>query len=274
MNPQSEVAETRQLRIAKVLASSYNYLNIMKKTEQNQAMNKFNEIFLDLEKRILAGEYPPGTLLPSENQLIKIYGVSRETIRKALTLLTNSGYIQKKQGKGSIVLDLNRFDFPISGLTSFKELQENQHIPNETIVVELGEVLITKKLHHLTGWKQGGAAWKLIRQRKIDGEVVILDKDFLLKDIIPELPKERAQDSIYDYFENDLGLEIAYAQKEITVEAANEEMRELMDLDEDTHVVIVRSLVYLEDTRCFEYTESIHRLDKFRFVEFARRRKG
>lgn len=237
-------------------------------------MNKFNDIFLDLEKRILAGEYPANSLLPSENQLIKIYGASRETIRKALTLLTNAGYIQKKQGKGSIVLDLNRFDFPISGLTSFKELQENQHIPNETIVVELGEVLISKKIHDITGWKQGEDAWKLIRQRKIDGEFVILDKDYLLKEVVPTLPKERARDSIYAYFEDDLGLDIAYAQKEITVEAATEEMRELMDLHEDTHVVIVRSLVYLEDTRCFEYTESIHRLDKFRFVEFARRRKA
>ena len=47
-----------------------------------------------------------------------------------------------------------------------------------------------------------------------------------------------------------------------------------MDLTtEDQHVVIVRSLVYLEDTRCFQYSESIHRLDKFRFVDFARRRK-
>lgn len=236
-------------------------------------MNKFTEIFLDLEKRILAGEFPPQTLLPSENQLIKIYGVSRETIRKALTLLTNAGYIQKKQGKGSIVLDLNRFEFPVSGLTSYKELQENQHIPSETIVVELGEVLIRQKLHEITGWEKGAEAWKLIRQRKIDGEVVILDKDFLLREIVPTLPKERAQDSIYNFFENDLGLEIAYAQKEITVEMANEEMLELMDLHDDTHVVIVRSLVYLEDTRCFEYTESVHRLDKFRFVEFARRRK-
>ncbi|MHC5247283.1 trehalose operon repressor [Enterococcus sp. HY326] len=237
-------------------------------------MNKFNEIFLDLEKKILAGDYPPQSLLPSENQLIKIYGVSRETIRKALTLLTNAGYIQKKQGKGSIVLDMNRFDFPISGLTSFKELQESQHIPNETIVVELGEVLVRQKLADVTGWPKGAEAWKLIRQRKIGGEAVILDRDFLLKEAIPQLPKERAQDSIYEYFENELNLDIAYAQKEITVEPANEEMQELMDLGEDTHVVIVRSLVFLEDTRCFEYTESIHRLDKFRFVEFARRRKG
>ena len=31
-------------------------------------MNKFNEIFLDLEQKILEKEYPPHTLLPSENQ--------------------------------------------------------------------------------------------------------------------------------------------------------------------------------------------------------------
>lgn len=237
-------------------------------------MNKFKEIFLDLEQKILAKDYPPHTLLPSEKQLIEIYGVSRETVRKALNLLRNAGYIQKKQGKGSIVLDVNRFDFPISGLTSFKELQETQQISNETTVVTLEKTTVSEKLHELTEWPLETEVWHLVRQRKIDGEVVILDKDFLLTSIIPELPKEEAEQSIYHYFEKNLGLEIAYAQKEIVVEPATQEVRELMDLlPNDTHVVIIRSLVYLEDTRCFEYTESIHRLDKFRFVDFARRKK-
>ncbi|HCE12197.1 trehalose operon repressor [Enterococcus sp.] len=237
-------------------------------------MNKFKEIFLDLEQKIVAKEYPPHTLLPSENQLIQTYGVSRETVRKALNLLRNAGYIQKKQGKGSIVLDLNRFDFPISGLTSFRELQETQRIPSETKVVEIRKIAVSPKLHEITDWPVAAEAWKLVRQRKIDGEVVILDKDYLDASIIQVLPEKRAQVSIYDYFENDLGLEIAYAQKEITVDPVNKELRDLMDLHlDDQHVVTVRSLVYLEDTRCFEYTESIHRLDKFRFVDFARRRK-
>ena len=238
-------------------------------------MNKFKEIFLDLEQKILAKEYPPQSLLPSENQLIKMYGVSRETVRKALNLLRNAGYIQKKQGKGSIVLDLNRFDFPISGLTSFKEIQDAQHMTSETNVVEIRKIAVSPTLHEITGWPVASEAWRLIRQRRINDEVVILDKDYLIADIVPELPKEKAQISIYDYFENDLGLDIAYAQKEITVDPVTKELRDLMDLQPDTqHVVTVRSLVYLEDTRCFEYTESIHRLDKFRFVEFARRRKN
>ena len=237
-------------------------------------MNKFHEIFLDLEKKILTNDYPPQSLLPSENQLMKIYGVSRETIRKALNLLTNAGYIQKKQGKGSFVLDFRRFDFPLSGLTSFKELQETQQIDNKTIVTTLEKELISPELSQLTGWKKDASIWNLVRQRQIDGEVVILDKDFLLTDIIEDLPLDKAENSIYDYFENDLGLEIAYAKKEIEVDPITEEIAKLMDLrPEDTHVIAIKSLVFLEDTRCFEYTESYHRLDKFKFVEFARRRK-
>ncbi|MBF8807238.1 MAG: trehalose operon repressor [Enterococcus lacertideformus] len=236
-------------------------------------MNKFNEIFLDLEKKILEKQYPPHTLLPSENQLIQIYGVSRETIRKALNLLTTEGYIQKKQGKGSIVLDRNRFDFPISGLTSYKELQDTQRIPSETIVQVLEETEVGQSLGDITGWKNGTPVWYLVRQRKINGEVVILDRDYLLKKVVPSLTVDQAAGSIYEYFENELALSIAYAQKEITVEEVTPEIEAAMDLQGDRYVVVVRGLVHLEDTKCFEYTESIHRLDKFRFVEFARRRK-
>lgn len=236
-------------------------------------MNKFHDIFLELEKQIVNGEYQPGELLPSENQLVEKYSVSRETIRKALNLLINAGYIQKKQGKGSIVLNFKKFNFPISGVTSYKELQKTQNIKSTTRVVELEEIPVGKKLAGLTGWQEGAPVWRLVRQREIDGEVDILDIDYLLKDIVPELPEDRAKDSIYDYLENDLALEISYAQKEITVEPVTEEDLRLMGEQKGDHVVVVRSVVNLEDTRCFEYTESRHRLDKFKFVEFARRRK-
>ena len=79
--------------------------------------------------------------------------------------MTTEGYIQKK-GKGSIVLDRNRFDFPISGLTSYKELQETQRIPSETIVHTLEETEVTKALNEITGWEIGAPVWHLIRERK------------------------------------------------------------------------------------------------------------
>jgi len=235
-------------------------------------MNKFFDIYMDLKKKIEQSEFEAGSLLPSEKILSEFYEVSRETTRKALTLLLEGGYIQKKQGKGSIVLDIHRFNFPVSGLISFKELQDSQSIPNETIVIKNKIETIPESLAGALNVNPDQKVISLVRLRKIAGEVIILDKDYLLHDIVSQIPSAAAENSIYDYLENVLHLTISYAKKEFVVEPVTREDRKLMNLKDDTHVVVVRSEVYLEDTRLFQYTESRHRLDRFKFVEFARRK--
>ncbi|MGP6140340.1 MULTISPECIES: trehalose operon repressor [unclassified Jeotgalibaca] len=235
-------------------------------------MNKFYDIYLDLRCKIEKFEYATGSLLPSETALSEIYGVSRETTRKALALLLENGYIQKKQGKGSIVLDIQRFNFPVSGLTSFKEIQEAQNMESETIVIKNKREKISEFLSETLNLPANQEVISLLRLRKISGEVIILDKDYLLAEIVEAVPSEAAENSLYDYLEGELGLNIAYAKKVFVVEPATLEDRKLMKLDNDTHVVAVKSEVYLEDTRLFQYTESRHRLDRFKFVEFARRK--
>jgi GntR family transcriptional regulator len=56
-----------------------------------------------IQQRIEAGTYPPGSLLPSENQLITEFGVSRTTVTRALNLLRQDGWIDSQQGKGTFV---------------------------------------------------------------------------------------------------------------------------------------------------------------------------
>ncbi len=56
-----------------------------------------------LRKHISDGIYREGDLLPSENELCQIYGMTRPTVRQSLSTLANDGYIRKHQGKGSIV---------------------------------------------------------------------------------------------------------------------------------------------------------------------------
>ena len=65
-------------------------------------MNKFFRIYLELKEQIENKKYKANSILPSENELARKYNVSRETIRKALLLLLENGYIHKIQGKGSI----------------------------------------------------------------------------------------------------------------------------------------------------------------------------
>lgn len=235
-------------------------------------LKKFYEIYLDLEKDIRNNVYAIGELLPTEVKLAQKYQVSRETIRKAQTLLLEKGFIQKKQGKGAIVLDINKFEIEGAGLISFDELQRNKNLDTEIDVLknkkEIMPLEICKKLDIDTKTK----VISVERLRKINGEAVILDKDYFIFEIIPEIPLMAVQSSIFNYIEKNLELKIGYANREVTVNPATEEDNLLLDIGIDTHVVVIRSEVYLEDTRLFQYHESRHRVDTFRFVDFARRR--
>nr|UWI50977.1 trehalose operon repressor [Clostridioides difficile] len=235
-------------------------------------LKKFYEIYLDLEKDIRNNVYAVGELLPTEVKLAQKYRVSRETIRKAQSLLLEKGFIQKKQGKGAIVLDINKFEIEGSGLISFNELQKNKNLDTEISVLknkkEIMPLEICKKLNIDTKTK----IIAVERLRKINGEAVILDKDYFISEIIPEIPLTAVQSSIFNYIEKNLELKIGYANKEVTVAPVTEEDKILLDVGTDTHVVVIRSEVYLEDTRLFQYHESRHRVDTFRFVDFARRR--
>ncbi|GAE37014.1 trehalose operon repressor [Halalkalibacter akibai] len=235
--------------------------------------NKFQIIYDDLAEKIQKGQIPANDLLPSENELALDYQASRETIRKALKLLSEHGFIQKIQGKGSVVLEINKINFPISGLVSFHELAEKLGKRAKTTVVSLSEQLMDETMKAEFQSKDLEAVWKLIRVRTIDEERIILDKDFLLSSLVPGLTSEIGERSIYAYIENELGLTISFAQKEITVEVPTEEDYQLLDLNDYNMVVVVKSHVYLDDVTLFQYTESRHRPDKFRFVDFARRQR-
>lgn len=233
---------------------------------------RFKQIFFDLESKIIQKIYPSSSLLPSEHQLAKEYSVSRETIRKSLNMLRDRGYIHKVQGKGSFVLDVKRTELPIAGLTSYKEVTQSQNIDSTTIVhtnqlIEANEVVAENLEVHV-----GHPVHQLIRSRVMDNEHIILDIDYLNADFFDELPTKKMSQSLYDYIEKDLGYEISYALKEFTVEPVSTLDKKYMTIQKDAYVVVTRSKVYFSDTRLFQYTESHHRLDKFRFAEFARRK--
>lgn len=235
-------------------------------------MKKFEKIYFDIERQIHQQILPTNAFLPSEHQLSETYGVSRETIRKVLKLLEDNGYIQKKQGLGSIVLDFRRFSLPISGLTSYKELQEQQQIKAVTKVIQNQRIPVPGFLRGTEDIEDDENFIHLVRTRSVNGEVLIVDEDFLRCKLIPKVNDTQAENSIYEYFEKDLGLAISYATKEIRADRANLKVSQLLEIGENDYIINVRSHVYLEDTTFFQYTLSHHKLDKFRFFDFARRK--
>lgn len=192
---------------------------------------KYVSIYKEILSKIESGEISPKTYLPSESVLMKKYEVSRDTIRKSLDLLAKNGFIEKVKGKGSIVLDINKLDFPVSRLISFKEIAGNMDNLSKTILIDLNLINPDKQVMKDLNISKEESVWKIIRVREIDGEKIILDKDFIVESIVPNLTKDICMDSIYEYVEGELGLQISFAKKEVTVQNATEEDRKYLDLD-------------------------------------------
>lgn len=235
--------------------------------------SKYSIIYNEIVNKIENDIYKINDMIPSESEIMEEYGVSRDTARKSIALLEQNGYILKKKGKRGIVLDRNKFDFPVSGVVSFKELSQNlgQNIETKVEVMECNEASESIRAKLELGLHD--KVWKIIRSRNIDGEKIILDKDYFVQNHVQSITKEICENSIYEYVEGELGLKIAYARKEITVQRVTEEDKKYLDMKGFDMVVVVKSYTYLDDSSLFQYTESRHRPDKFIFVDFARRHK-
>ncbi|MDO4534348.1 MAG: trehalose operon repressor [Clostridium perfringens] len=234
--------------------------------------SKYFNIYNDIMTKIENGELVPNEKLPSESVYMDMYNVSRDTIRKSLNLLEQNGYIHKAKGKGSFVLDVNKFNFPVSGVVSFKELSEKMNLKVETIVEKFETAKKDSPIKKNLNCSENDEIWEIFRVRKIGNEKIILDKDYINKKFVENLTKEICEDSIYNYIENILGIKIAFAKKEITVSRVTDEDRKYLDVNGYDTIVVVKSFTYLENGSLFQYTESRHRPDRFRFVDFARRK--
>ncbi len=86
--------------IISIFLSIFNELNERILTK---VIPHYRKVYETLRKHIEGGTYSEGDILPSENELCSVHQVTRPTVRKALDMLTNEGFIKKRQGLGSVV---------------------------------------------------------------------------------------------------------------------------------------------------------------------------
>lgn len=233
---------------------------------------KYQLLYETIKEDIQKGKYKTNLKLPSEYELVKLYDTSRDTIRKTLNLLEQNGLINKVKGKGSFVLDLkNQYNFPISGLTSFTEISNSLKEKPKTNVVEFYEFVSDEYFLNNMNLEKSENLVCAKRQRVMNGEKVILDIDVLRKKFVSDFTIDIAKKSIFNYLEKEKLYKIGFAKKEISVKKANEDDYKYLDMLNFDLVVVVDTLIYLDDGILIQYTSSHHRPDKFKFVDFAKR---
>ena len=237
---------------------------------------KFEEIYRDLKRRVEDGEYLYSELLPSENTLIGVYNCSRNTIRRALSGLVEDGYVQTIHGKGVQVIyqPAEKTSFTVGGIETFKESAARNKLRSVTKVVRFETVITDAELARQTSFPQGTELLWVERIRNLDGKGLILDVNYFLKSLTPDLTPEIAEQSIYAYLEQELGMQIVTSKRRITVERATPRDREFLDMDGYDCLAVVTSNTFNSDGVMFEYTQSRHHPEYFSFQDTATRKRG
>lgn len=83
-------------------------------------LKRYQQIAHTLRQQIIGGQHATGTLLPSENELCTQFDTTRMTVRQALGELVREGFIDRQQGRGSVV----KADRQSLGLLSFRGFSE------------------------------------------------------------------------------------------------------------------------------------------------------
>ena len=206
---------------------------------------------------------------------MKEYGCSRNTVRRAIGRLADEGYVQSLHGKGvRIIYQPGQLsEFMLSGIESLKEAVARNQKEYRTKVVCFAELTVDQRISARTTFPVGAEIYYIQRVRYIDGEALILDHNYFLKEVARDLTPEIAEQSIYAYLEQELGENIVTTKRKVTVERASQIDEMYLELGDYNCLAVVSSMTYNADGVMFEFTQSRHRPDKFAFYDLAHRVK-
>lgn len=98
----------------------------------------YQEITNQLRHDIITGKYPVNTLFPTENDLVEMFAVSKITIRKAIELLVQEGYLHKQSGKGTTIISNRPFNV-LNNAIPFTRLLEKDGVEVKSKIIEVKE---------------------------------------------------------------------------------------------------------------------------------------
>jgi GntR family transcriptional regulator, transcriptional regulator of bglA len=226
---------------------------------------KYKEIADRLELDIRDGKFDAIKKLPTEDELMKTFEVSRNTIRKAITQLVNRGYIYQVQGSGMFLREHAVSDFinlgSLRGLTKDLKSKTIETKILELLVIEADEEKAIK-----IRCEKGSKLYYCKRLRVVDGEPFSIEISYFKKDIVPYLNEDIARNSIYSYIIEDLKLHIGFADKVVNCEKIDEEKANLLHVIPGDPALVIENTVCLANGTIFELSQSIFHYQKAKIL--------
>src|SRR5690606_19540059 len=142
-----------------------------------------------LRGHILDGRYPPHHKLPSENDMIRAFGVSRITVRQALNDLEKEGLIFRMHGKGTFVAKPSTFQ-DLGRLQGFGEAMQQMGYETFSRLVSIRELAASPQVRERLRLDKGARVTELQRVRFLNREPISLDVTYVPAAVGERLARE------------------------------------------------------------------------------------
>lgn len=118
--------------------------------DKNNPLPLYSQLQNIMVEKIKEGIYPLDKALPSEFELVDTYGVSRTTVRQAIDNLVKDGYLEKRRGVGTFVVDRKKKNlWDLQELKSFREEFISKGFVVRTEALKITCIKINKELKEI-----------------------------------------------------------------------------------------------------------------------------
>ena len=217
------------------------------------------------------GGLQPGAAVPGEQELCQFYGVSRPTVRQAMSELAAEGYLERHKGRGTFVAHPKINARFLNKLQGFNEEMEQRGLTPSTRVLRFEQVLRPDIAARL-GLAPGDALYCLERVRSAGAEPVVLVETYFPCARFDTLASvDFTQESLYAAMASRCDVVVSRAVREIEAVVANAREVSLLGLAHGSAVCLVKSVAYDAQDTAVEYSIARYRGDRTKFsVELCR----
>ncbi|MDB5379967.1 MAG: GntR family transcriptional regulator [Rubritepida sp.] len=215
----------------------------------------------------------PGDRIPTEAELGEHYGLSRITVRQAVTSLVDEGLLHRQQGRGTFVR-LARRDVPLTDHGHFLT-SAFDGVPPGTITVHAAEAVPCPNwLASRLGIAAGAPVHKVRRLLERDGGVAAIRTCFVPVALAPDLLDTDLVPPLHLVLEQVFGLVAEEAEERLEMIRADAFRAGLLQVPEHEPLVLTERIAFDASGRALECARTYYRADAFSFTRSLRRKEA
>lgn len=233
--------------------------------------NRKTPLYAQLKQQLLeeiqGGRFLPGEPIPAETQLTDEYAVSRATVRQAISELVNEGVLVRKQGKGTFV-HKPKIETNLQHLYSFSQSIREKGLQPVSRIIEFEAVLPKPDVAAALNMEEGKLVYKIVLLRYADDEVIMVETTYLPFDLYEGLSQVAIEErqSLYAVLESEYKLKLNHAIESFEPVVTDDFVSRLLGVPKASPALFLERVGYTGDGRQAEYTQSVVRGDRCRYV--------